>query len=63
VTEQANSPKARMYERMAEDSRKRAEEVEDGAVKDYILNNARHYDRRAQEVQRKANQRKARRNQ
>lgn len=54
----APSPKARKYEDIAADSRAKAEAVEnDEFLKAYLTSNAEWWQRRADEIQRKANRR------
>jgi hypothetical protein len=54
----AETATSKKYRKMAEESRKRAEGT-DGAVRDYILRSADHYDRRAADLERKQDRRLA----
>lgn len=56
----AETATSKKYRKMAEESRARAEGLEDDVVRRYILSNADHYDRRAADLERKQDQRLAR---
>lgn len=60
----ANSPKARKFEALAEETRARAraymaenEVPESDGVVQYLLESARHYDQRARDIQQRADRR------
>lgn len=58
MTDHANSPKAREYERQAATTRARITDDMDPAVRDYLERSAKHWERRAAEIQAKADRRK-----
>lgn len=64
AAEQARSPKAREYERLAAETREQAATYPEGdAVRAYLEASAAHWERRAREIQERANRRRSLREQ